>query len=84
MTIKAHLYGVFLTRILGISLGIDFLTHKKRLAIFLQNLVIIMERETGIEPATSSLGSLRSTTELLPLIHLNIYGIFNSKKNYYT
>src|SRR4051794_16915425 len=26
-----------------------------------------MERETGIEPATSSLGSLRSTAELLPL-----------------
>jgi hypothetical protein len=27
-----------------------------------------MERETGIEPATSSLGSWRSTAELLPLI----------------
>ena len=26
-----------------------------------------LERETGIEPATSSLGSLRSTPELLPL-----------------
>src|SRR5688572_1272009 len=26
-----------------------------------------MERETGIEPATSSLGSSRSTAELLPL-----------------
>ncbi len=26
-----------------------------------------MERETGIEPATSSLGSWHSTTELLPL-----------------
>ena len=26
-----------------------------------------MERETGVEPATSSLGSLRSTPELLPL-----------------
>ncbi len=26
-----------------------------------------LERETGIEPATSSLGSLRSTAELLPL-----------------
>ena len=25
-----------------------------------------LERETGIEPATSSLGSLRSTPELLP------------------
>jgi hypothetical protein len=30
-----------------------------------------MERETGIEPATSSLGSWRSTAELLPLVHLN-------------
>ncbi|SVD69374.1 uncharacterized protein METZ01_LOCUS422228 [marine metagenome] len=29
-----------------------------------------MERETGIEPATSSLGSLRSTTELLPLFSI--------------
>src|SRR5690348_11054808 len=27
-----------------------------------------MERETGIEPATSSLGSWRSTAELLPLV----------------
>ncbi len=27
-----------------------------------------MERETGLEPATSSLGSLHSTTELLPLL----------------
>jgi hypothetical protein len=27
-----------------------------------------LERETGIEPATSSLGSLRSTAELLPLL----------------
>jgi hypothetical protein len=27
-----------------------------------------LERETGIEPATSSLGSWRSTAELLPLI----------------
>ena len=31
-----------------------------------------MERETGIEPAASSLGSLRSTTELLPLSFENI------------
>ena len=30
-----------------------------------------MERETGIEPATSSLGSWRSTAELLPLVRLN-------------
>jgi hypothetical protein len=28
--------------------------------------LIEMERETGIEPATSSLGSWRSTAELLP------------------
>jgi hypothetical protein len=28
-----------------------------------------MERETGIEPATSSLGSWRSTAELLPLFN---------------
>ena len=27
----------------------------------------VLERETGVEPATSSLGSLRSTPELLPL-----------------
>jgi hypothetical protein len=27
-----------------------------------------MERETGIEPATSSLGSWHSTAELLPLL----------------
>jgi hypothetical protein len=27
-----------------------------------------LERETGIEPATSSLGSWHSTTELLPLV----------------
>ena len=29
-----------------------------------------MERETGIEPATSSLGSWHSTAELLPLVRL--------------
>ena len=29
-----------------------------------------MERETGIEPATSSLGSWHSTAELLPLIKI--------------
>ncbi len=27
----------------------------------------VLERETGLEPATSSLGSWHSTTELLPL-----------------
>ena len=31
-----------------------------------------MERETGIEPVTSSLGSWRSTAELLPLDSLNL------------
>jgi hypothetical protein len=31
-----------------------------------------MERETGIEPATSSLGSWRSTAELLPLNSLGL------------
>src|SRR5208283_6018529 len=29
---------------------------------------LVMERETGLEPATSSLGSWHSTTELLPLV----------------
>src|SRR5271163_3958562 len=29
--------------------------------------LLILERETGVEPATSSLGSWHSTTELLPL-----------------
>ena len=34
-----------------------------------------MERETGLEPATSSLGSWHSTTELLPLFsHFQVYG----------
>jgi hypothetical protein len=31
-----------------------------------------LERETGVEPATSSLGSWHSTTELLPP-----FGVFN-------
>jgi hypothetical protein len=30
-----------------------------------------MERETGIEPATSSLGSWHSTAELLPLLNFS-------------
>ena len=30
-----------------------------------------MERETGLEPATSTLARLRSTTELFPLAVLN-------------
>ena len=33
----------------------------------LRKLLKELERETGIEPATSSLGSSRSTAELLPL-----------------
>ena len=33
-----------------------------------------LERETGVEPATSSLGSLRSTPELLPLPILRAEG----------
>ncbi len=32
-----------------------------------------MERETGVEPATSSLGSWHSTTELLPLALIICY-----------
>ena len=32
-----------------------------------------MERETGLEPATSSLGSWHSTTELLPLSFVSNY-----------
>ena len=32
-----------------------------------------LERETGLEPATSSLGSWHSTTELLPLAFLIFY-----------
>ena len=42
----------------------------RTLDLLLHNALILvsqMERETGIEPATSSLGSLRSTAELLPL-----------------
>jgi hypothetical protein len=30
-----------------------------------------MERETGFEPATSTLARLHSTTELFPLVHNN-------------
>ena len=36
-----------------------------------------MERETGFEPATSSLGSWHSTTELLPLSRQYKYSISN-------
>jgi hypothetical protein len=34
-----------------------------------------LERETGIEPVTSSLGSWHSTTELLPLLASTTAGI---------
>src|SRR5579864_3530180 len=34
--------------------------------IFLYDFNCLLERETGFEPATSSLGSWHSTTELLP------------------
>ena len=39
----------------------------RRMMQFSRRLLKEMERETGIEPATSSLGSSRSTAELLPL-----------------
>ncbi len=54
-----------------------------------------MERETGIEPATSSLGSWHSTTELLPpvmtvaaeivalwatLLNLSTFGLVNTQR----
>ena len=46
-----------------------------------------MERETGIEPAASSLGSLRSTTELLPQpmydVRFTIYE-FELRKSHFT
>jgi hypothetical protein len=31
---------------------------------------VLLERETGVEPATSSLARKHSTTELLPLVPL--------------
>ena len=31
-----------------------------------------MERETGVEPATSSLARKHSTTELLPLVQIEV------------
>ncbi len=37
----------------------------------LPKLLILMERETGIEPATSSLGSWHSTAELLPPLSMS-------------
>jgi hypothetical protein len=38
-----------------------------------------LERETGLEPATSSLGSWHSTTELLPLYTRSIHYLLRSK-----
>ena len=40
-----------------------------------------MERETGIEPATSSLGSWRSTAELLPLAWIRALADLNQPKS---
>ncbi len=37
-----------------------------------RNLLTTLERETGIEPATSSLGSWHSTAELLPLASVGL------------
>ena len=42
----------------------------------MQRVLETLERETGIEPATSSLGSWRSTAELLPLTsEVQIFGL---------
>ena len=60
-------YLIFIIILSGIVLGIDIVKHKNGFSNISQIIVVIMERETGIEPAASSLGSLRSTTELLPL-----------------
>ena len=40
-----------------------------------------MERETGIEPATSSLGSWHSTAELLPLVVVPSFTLPNSSND---
>ncbi len=40
-----------------------------------------LERETGLEPATSSLGSWHSTTELLPLTEVVTYHSTLSGRN---
>ena len=37
-----------------------------RVCFWIVRKLLILERETGVEPATSSLGSWHSTTELLP------------------
>ena len=46
--------------------------HPVRSQKDLAGIIVKMERETGIEPATSSLGSWRSTAELLPLSWANV------------
>ena len=42
--------------------------------------LLILERETGFEPATSSLGSWHSTTELLPPFGASLY-LAHSKRD---
>ncbi len=41
----------------------------------------ILERETGFEPATSTLARSHSTTELLPLAELNYSESLNKRAN---
>ena len=43
-----------------------------------------MERETGIEPATSSLGSWHSTAELLPLFGNTLQYLLNNIDSHLT
>jgi hypothetical protein len=51
--------------------SMDSKAFSKLLTVFeqwnLRNFRLILERETGIEPATNGLGSRYSTIELLPL-----------------
>ncbi|MBM2845271.1 MAG: hypothetical protein HW407_583 [Bacteroidetes bacterium] len=47
----------------GINPGVD---HTFTLCLRVSVVFFCLERETGLEPATSSLGSWHSTTELLP------------------
>ena len=49
---------------------LNMLEHTQKVAVNLLGFGKL-ERETGIEPATSSLGSWRSTAELLPLVKQN-------------
>jgi hypothetical protein len=53
--------------------GIPKVWCKQRNALEPASLQGLLERETGVEPATSSLGSWHSTTELLPLWFLCKY-----------